>query len=411
MRKEFLDFLTSKGYTQANWEGFDDEKKANLQVEYLGELESKLAQFVDANTVKEMIDAMKATTVTTEQLSAVEQMVKALQDSQVGLSETAKGQILKTVKENHEAIVKSFKEKGNFEIQLKAAAAHRVDNSTVGTLGSGHPNSQNYGVFNEVAEIRTPEDFILNVIPNVQVNSVNSEKIRIEQAPKEGAFAVTTEGATKPLLQYKFVKTLTSRKKIAGRIEWSEEFEKDYNALFREIVRIFNRDFIKDWQSKIFAEIVANATPYVSSVLDGTFIAPDNGLAVVAGQSQVQSLNFTPNVVLMNPADVVATLFQQDANGNLKQHPYINIATGTINGMRLVSSNYITQGTAYVGQSDVYSEEHEAPMFRLGQYNDQFIKNMYTAILESFFILSIAELDLNSWVELDLDTVKTALTA
>jgi len=106
---------------------------------------------------------------------------------------------------------------------------------------------------------------------------------------------------------------------------------------------------------------------------------------------------------------MVATLFSQDAEGNLKLAPYINTTAGTINGMRLIQSNTIEQGFAYVGESRLYNEIHSNFIMRTGQYGNQLIENEYTAIGEVFSILSIAERDLVGWVELDLEAVKDAL--
>jgi len=89
--------------------------------------------------------------------------------------------------------------------------------------------------------------------------------------------------------------------------------------------------------------------------------------------------------------------------------PYINITSGTLNGMRLVTNNSITVGTAYIGESRLYREQHSDFILRTGQYGDQLIENEYTAIGEVFSILQIAERDMVGFLELDLDTVKAAL--
>lgn len=326
------------------------------------------------------------------------------------LTNKEKYQLKRMVEENHEELVKAIKNKTPFEFEFKAAAMHMTNNGTVtNDTGLNYPATDNFLVDNDIALIRFPENFILNVIPNTQQDNVPAQRIRKEQAPTEGAVAVTAEGAVKPLVQFKFVRVSTDRKKYAGRIEWTEEFEMDFMALFNEIVRLFEDEVIREWQDGLLEQIATNASPYVSSTLDATLVAPDNGLAVVAGQSQLQSLNYEPDVVIMNPADIVATLFQQDADGNLKLSPYINVTAGTINGMRLISTNKQAQGTALIGESRLYREIHSGYKLRTGQYNAQLIENEYTAIGEVFSILQIAERDLVGWLELDLDAVKTAL--
>lgn len=374
----------------------ESANKAELKAELTAETKAEIAKANE--TMKEFL-AKEVANQLLEQTKAPS-----------GLTEVEKFQLKRIVKENHAEIVSAVKEKKSFEMTFKVAAMHMTNNGTVtNSVGLDYPVTDNFLVDNDIAVIRYPDNFILNVIPNLQVAKVPAQRIRKEQATTEGAVAVTAEGAVKPLLQYKFVRTTTDRSKYAGRIEWTEEFEMDFEALFREILMMFEQDVVREWQDGLLAQIETNSTAYVSSTLDGTFVAPDNGLAVVAGQSQLQSLNYNPDTVIMNPADLVATLFQQDADGNLKLHPYINVATGTINGMRLISTNKIDQGTALIGESRLYREQHSNFILRTGQYNAQFIENEYTAIGEVFSILQIAERDLVGWLALDLDAVKTAL--
>lgn len=326
------------------------------------------------------------------------------------MDELLKFQLKKQVKENHKELCDAIKNKAPFEITFKDPAMHMTNNSTVSNAdGLDFPATDNFLYQNEIVKIRFPENFILDVIPNTAVAKVHPQIIRKEQDTTEGAAALTDEGAVKPLLQYLFIRTSTTRKKVAGRIEWTEEFEMDFEMLFNEIVRLFEEDIIRTWQDEILDQMINNATAYVSSTLDNTLPYPDNGLAVVAIQSQIQQLNYEPNVAIMNPADIVATLFQQNADGDLKLAPYINTTSRTINGMRLFATNKMEQGEVLVGESSLYREWHSDFILRTGQYGDQLIENEYTAIGEVFFLLQIAERDLNGWVHADLDTVKAAL--
>lgn len=183
----------------------------------------------------------------------------------------------------------------------------------------------------------------------------------------------------------------------------------DHEALFDAILMMFEQKVIRAWQNGLIDIIETNAIAYTSSVLDGTFIQPDSGLAIVAAQSVIAQLNYTANTVIMNPADLVAVMFQQNNFGDLKNSNYINTTNGTINGMRIFASNTIEQGTALVGDSTVYREWHSPFIFRVGTYNDQFIKNLKTAIGEVFTIMRVANIDKKAFMLLDLDAVKLAL--
>jgi len=269
--------------------------------EDLTSLKSDLNTLIEAN--KDVTDAQKL------ELEDLQEQLNVIKEKSTRkLNDFQKYNLRKAVEDNHEDIVNAIKNERPFEITFKAAAMHMTNNGTVTNDASlDYPVTDNFLVDNDIAKIRYPDNFLLNVIPNIQVSNVPAQRIRKEQAATEGAAALTVEGAVKPLTQYKFVRTTTDRVKYAGRIEWTEEFVMDFEALYREILMMFEEDVIRVWQAGLLAEISTNASSYVSSVLDDTFVAPDNGLAIIAGQSQLQSLNYEPDVVIMSPSDVVSS--------------------------------------------------------------------------------------------------------
>lgn len=416
MKEEFKKFLQKKNITE---DQFGEKSALEMGALYNEFYQEQLATKASKDEIPNIEDALKgylkgdALETVKQQLNEMQEKVNQVLDNtslRYGLNDAEKYNLRGMVKDNHEEIVSAIKNKQPFSLSFKVAAIHLTNNGTVtNASGVNVPATDNVMYDDDITKIRFPENFLLNVISNRQVENVPAQRIRKEQTTTEGAVAVTAEGAVKPLVQYKFVRTSTDRVKYAGRIEWSEEFEMDFEALFMEIVKLFEEDVIRAWQDGLIAEVISNATAYVSSTLDDTLIAPDNGLAIVATQSQLQALNYIPDTVIMNPADVVATMFQQDADGNLKLSPYINVATGTINGMNLISTNKVAVGTSIVMESRVYDEIHSDFIMRTGQYGDQFIENEYTAIGEVFSILSIAERDLVGVVAVDLATVKAAL--
>ncbi len=372
--------------------------------EELEKIEEKLnnlsTEVKDAN--KTMFDALK------EDIANLKDTI-----SGIGASPELKGYLEQVVKENHAEIVKAVKEQKSIEFRFKAAAMHMTNNGTVTNIaGLDFPTNDNFAVSNDIAVIRIPENFILSVIKNTSVgqDSIPEQIIKKQQMPTEGAAALTEEGAVKPLIQYKWQNTATSRKKYAGRVEWTEEFAMDYKKLLKEIIRMLERDVLTKWQDGLVSIIDTNATSYVSSVLNGTLVNPDNALAVIAAALQVKSLNYNPTQVIMNPQDVAAAVYTQDNNGNFALKPYIAANGQSIDQMRLITSNKVPTGTFYVGDFSVYDEEHTDFILRVGQYADQFIENEYTTIGEVFSILSIAPIDFKAIVKGNLATIKAALT-
>lgn len=342
-----------------------------------------------------------------ETLSTIDAKLKTTTTAEV------KGFLHAVIKENYEAIKDAFK--GNnktpfsFEV-VKVPAMHMTNNGTVTNIAglTNYPTGS-FEVDNEIAMIRVPENFILSIIRNTQREKVPEMVIKKQQVAGEGAVAVVAEGAVKPLLQYKFQNTSTLRKKYAGRIEWTEEFEMDFEALLDAIVEMFERDVLTAWQDGILDVIDTNATAYVSSSLDGTLPKPDNGLAIIAVMQQIKALGYTPNAVLMNPMDIDASVYTQDLDGNFSIKPYIDATGNRIAGVRLIPSLKIDAGTAFVGDFSIYKEIHTRFIFRRGQYNAQFIENEYTAVGEVFSVLNAAPAQYPAIVKVNLATVKAAL--
>jgi len=346
-----------------------------------------------------------------EQLKGLAETIESVRTQQtMKLSNKEKFQLRKMIEEKGNDIRDAIRTGKDFEIEFHAAkvaapftSATAISNDT----GVNLPLDENYTVDGGVVALRFPANFILNVISNSQTAKVPVQRIKTEQATEEGAVAVVAEGGTKPLTSDTFLRTMTARKKYAGRIEWSEEFEMDNNMLFNEVVMMFESKVIRAWQNGIIADIIANGVAYTSSVMDDTLVIPDNGLAVIAAQSVINGMNFNADTVLMHPSDIVTTMFTQDTEGNSRLLPYMQ--NGQINGMRVVASSTIAIGSAVVMDSTVYREVHSGFILRFGTYSDQFIKNEKSAIGEVFSLLSIAQNELPAVMAIDLDAVKAAL--
>lgn len=360
-------------------------------------------------SVKTIEDAQKATST---DIDAIKETVKSIEEAQKSkITPELKNFLHSIVKERHQEFIDAFKNEGDLKIVVtKVAAMHMTNNGTVSNISglTAYPTGS-FEIDNEIAYIRVPENFVLNVIRNSQRVKVPNQIISRQQVATEGAVAVVAEGAVKPLLQYKFQNVSTSRKKYAGRIEWTEEFEMDFEALLDAIINLFERDVITAWQDGIIDVIDANATAYVSSSLDGTLPLPDNGLAVIAAAQQIRVLGGVPDYVWMNPVDIDSAVYTQDVDGNFQLKPYIDASGNRIAGLTVVASLKIDAGTALVGEFGIYKEIHSGFIMRRGQYGAQFIENEYTLIGEVFSILQVAPANLPFVVKINLATVKAAL--
>ena len=354
----------------------------------------------------------KGETVTVaEQLRNLAEGLEKVEKNNVRqISNVEKFQLRKMVKEQHKDICEAIRNGNDLEISFnakRAAAIYTAATAVANDTGVLLPLNENFEFESEISKIRYPENFILDVISNRQVARVPQQIIKNEQATAEGAVALVAEGGTKPLVSDTFLRTLTLRKKYAAHIEWTEEFEVDNELLYNEILMMFEEKVVRFWNNGLIGTIVSNGTAYTTSVMDDTLVIPDNGLAVIAAQSVINGMNFNADTVLMHPSDIVTTMFTQDTEGNSRLLPYMQ--NGAINGMRVVSSNAITLGTAIVMDSSVYREMHSDFILRFGTYNDQFIKNQKSAVGEVYSILRIAKNNLPGVMAFSLATVRAAL--
>lgn len=332
------------------------------------------------------------------------------------LNEFQKISLRHKVRENHTAIVDAIKNKkehvlGNIVLDTlrMAAAPHQNANGTV-TLGSGvsYPLVENFGESDIIATIRQPENFIFDVIRNTQLSKVENTLIKVEQVGVEEKPDVVAEGGEKPLVQYKWVKNAISRKKIAGRIEWSEEFEIDNEKLFAAIVAMIERDVLKEWNDVTLAAIIANATAYTSSPWSGTIPSPNLDDLSVVLMTLINNANYNANTIVLNPVDLATLLLTKDNIGRRIESMILN--TNQF-GVKIVASTKVTAGKILVFDSSTYREFHTALDVRVGQYSDQFIKNMWTLIAEMYTLLDTAALDKVATYYGDIATILADLEA
>ncbi len=406
----FKKFLEKKGISADQFKELEADKQMDLQNEYLGELETQIGNSASKEelqtTIKDEIKKLTEGAIKdiSESVNSISEKIRVQMDPEM------KGYLHTVIKENHEAIKAAFKGRDHFEFTVeKVPAMHMTNNGTVTNVsGLAYPTGS-FEVDSDIAMIRVPENFILRVIRNTQRANVPEMVIKKQQVAGEGTVAVVAEGAVKPLIQKKFQNTSTTRKKYAGRIEWSEEFAMDFEALLDAIIDMFELDVLTAWQDGLIDQIEANATVYVASSLDDTLPNPDNGLAIVAVMQQIKALGYTPNFAIMNPADIDSAVYTQDQNGNFSLKPYIDASGNKIGGVTLIPTLKMAPGEALVGDFSIYKEIHTGFIFRRGQYNAQFIENEYTAVGEVFSVLNAAPADYPAVVKVNLATVKASL--
>lgn len=290
------------------------------------------------------------------------------------------------------------------EFKAKRVAAMMTD-ATVMT-GAVAQNNPNWFEDPEVAVIQYPANFVLDAISSRQVAKVPATLIVNEmQATGTDGTGVVAEGAEKLLSDFKFAKTYYSRKKYAGRIEFTEEVQIDFEQLVLQIIQMFEDQVLRKWNDGVLADIIAYASTYTATALDGKVLVPDVYSVIMAGMAWIEGNNYSPDVLIMNPADLWLAKSTQNSNGSYQVNPFVQ----GFAGLNLFSSNKIAAGKVLIGTKSTIKEQHSAYIVRSGTYGDQFIKNESTIVGEIFSVLQLPVVSKKSWLYLDIATVIGAL--
>jgi hypothetical protein len=305
--------------------------------------------------------------------------------------------------------VMNSKDKGKaWEIEFKArrAVSDMMQTTTILT-GAVAINTDNVFDDMELTVIRYPANFVPDAINSRPVSKVPySIKWKEQITAGTGAVAAIGEGVEKPLVDFKFEWKYAYRKKYAGRIEFTEETEIDFEQLVLDVIQMFEDQVLRAYNDGLLVDILAWAPSYVSSALDGTIVKPTVMNVVNAGRLAIAVQNYTADTLIINPADYAATQNMQNINGD----PIFVPDNVLFPGLRLFITNKITAGTALVGEGGIIKEQHGSFILRSGQYGNQLIENEKTIIGELFSVLKLPTESKKGWMQLDIAAVKLALT-
>lgn len=337
-----------------------------------------------------------------------DQVQKMEDRSKRGLSEGDKYNLRKKLEEKADDIraARGTNNAWAIEFRAKRAASAMMTTGTVLT-GATAFNNTNVTEDLEVLVIQYPKNFIVDAIGGRQVSNVpQTLKWKEQTTESDGVIGAVSEGAEKTLTDKLFVWKYSQRKKYAGRIEFTEELAMDMEQLLLQIVDMFEQQVIRAWNAGVQTDILAWAPAYTTTGLDGFFKAPGIAQVIQAGKLHVSDANYMADMVMINPVDAAKAMIHQNDSGDITYLPEA-VAFG---GLTPFVSNNVTAGTIVVGTSNIIKEQHSNFIVRRGVYGDQFIENEETIVGEVFSNLKLPTISKNSWVKLDIATVKSALT-
>jgi len=293
----------------------------------------------------------------------------------------------------------------SIDFSAKRAASAAMTTSTILTGAEAH-NNVNYVDDLEVLVFQYPKNFVIDAIGGRQVNRV-PEYIRWKEQNTEStsALGLTLEGGEKKITDKSFIYRSSTRKKYAGRIEFTEELAMDFDQLLLQVIDMFEAQVIRAWNAGVQAELVAYASEYTTTDFDGKFVKPNVSNVIAAGKLWVQDRNYDPNIIFIRPGDAALARMSQNINGDVTFLPD-NIA---FSGLTVFESNNVPAGKIIIGTSNTVKEQHSNFIVRRGVINDQLIENEETIVGEVFSLLKLPTISKASWVIIDIETVTGSL--
>lgn len=409
-KEEFMKIVRSKAKAELNeqevamFESIGDGIERALQMEQverkaeLDKLTAMLGAVEDGKTMADVIRTLAS------KIDSVEAQSKR------NLSAGEKFQLKRALEAKKDEIMQVIRrEKATpwgLEFRAKRAASALMQTTTVLT-GAAAINTDNVFDDLEITVIKYPVNFIGDAINSRQVSVVPASiKWKEQITAGTGAAGVIAEGAEKTLVDYKFSWKYAYRKKYAGRIEFTEETEIDFEQLTLDIIDMFEVDVLRAYNAGLLADIVAWAPAYTSTALDGTLVKPSILNVVNAGKLAVAANNYNADTLIINPADYAGVQNMQNADGD----PIFVPDAALFPGLRVFVTNNITQGTVLVGEGSIVKEQHGAFILRSGTYGNQFIENEKTIVGELYSVIKLPTESKKGWCKLDVDTVLAALS-
>lgn len=401
----------------------ENEQKAISKI--MGPFAESINKAIQENamTDKQLVDKMKETLkelgVENDTIKKLDEVLKKQGSAITKLQEDplrGKTSSLKSVfDEKFDELQKAVKE-GVSGFEIKAASEgdvdllHATNNGTITGLNGARVIEQS-GEDTNLYMKRRPRQYIRDIASVTRVPSVPEDFSFWEEGSEDGTVAIVAENGLKPQVQLKLVKNRVEKKKVAAWIWVTEEMVKFRQRAWGHIQRLFRDKFMREYDNILTTELTTNATSYISTPLDGTIANPTDFTALVAAILQMESLDFSPDTLVINPADKWRLALTETTSGFFIL-PYIQQGGqfGLL-GLRVITTNKVAAGKFYIGESRTWNIEEESPTLRTGLINDDFIHNRFVLLMETFFLSYVPSNNAGSWIYGDFADIKEALQA
>ena len=366
--------------------------------------------------IKAALDAFKAANPTPEPVISKDVFDALIEDVNIIKESTNKGtkaeSLEKVIAANMDGIKKSVTNKGSeheFVIKADTLRASVVDNPAAQDLP-------------EIGQLAHRKLTIYDMFTKIPVGKDANGVVRYvdwDSATAVRAAAAVAEGGTFPESTAKWATYTLTLKKVGDTVPVSEEFMYDAARFAAELRSFLETNVAIAIDTALVTGAGTGATilgikaqiPNYTAAASGITDANIYDLIVKMSETITSPYGgkYTPNVALMNIADINKMKLKKDANNNYIMPPFVTKDGNTIDGILVLECNAFAANTMAIGDSR-YGKIYEEPgTFVATAYNGtDFAEDMMTMKARKRLNLLIRTVDQTGWLE--CTSISAALT-
>jgi hypothetical protein len=283
--------------------------------------------------------------------------------------------------------IKAVQKAGNgvIEIPLSNVIVKTAGSTSIGNSIQPMTPPPNSPYLPAAAPLDATNFFGIIYNPNFIINYVNRGRTNfallpwVNETSVEGAATQVQEGAAKPLWNTRFKVEMSQAKKTAAMSVITEEFDQDLPGFTTIVQRLLTETVARKWDDDVYAAVIAAATAYNITGLNGQVDDANLYDALRAMIAQVGKNNFNANFAGINPVTGALLEMQKSATDRLYLTPPF---LQRLQGM-LREGNKVAEGYALVGDITQYNVDvYKDMVLKVGYNSDDFQRNQFSTIAE-----------------------------
>ena len=419
---KFKDFCLKKGINKATMETMSPEELGDLHSEFQTELHSELKSLIDKKGDSETISKLQAQVdafgelVSKEQFDSLNASYKAIALEVTKLKNGTsdgeqKSKLVQIIEANKEGLEASTKKGKDFEFTVKAD-----------TLRASVVGNQAALDLTDVGQLAHRKLTVYDIFRKVPVPAGSNGVVRYvdwDDATTVRAAAAIAEGAAFPESTAKWATYTLALQKVGDIIPMSEELMYDAPLFAAELQNFLETNVAIKVDTDLVTgngtapninELKAqipNYTPVAAGITDASIY--DLLVKLRETISAPYGSKYSPNVALMNIADINKMKLKKDANLNYVLPPFFNQAGQIVDGITVIECNAFAANTMVIGDSR-YGAIYEIPgiTVQTGIATGDFESDMMSLKARKRLNLLIRTVDRTGWLE--VTSISAALT-